>query len=752
MSNVEKLEIEIGDKKISFEVGEVARQAAGGCFVRMGDTVVLVAAAHGTKPREDRDFFPLTVDYRERTYAAGRIPGGFFKREGKARDGEILTSRIIDRSVRPLFPEFFRLEVQLSALTLSHDGLHDTDILAVLGASISLGMSALPWNGPIGAIRIGRVDERFLLNPTLDEQERSTLDLVVAGKKGSILMVEAGSYELSEEMMLEALSIAQVEIDRLCDLQTELFHRIGKPKMAAPIPAVDLDLSRQVNEMARNRFKEAVRTADKATRENMISAIKTEVKEKLVVDYPDAGNVVNGIFEAIEYEEARRLILDESRRTDGRGFEEVRQITIRNGVLPRTHGSSLFTRGQTQALAVATLGSPADQQIMDELEGEYKERFMLHYNFPGFSTGEPKPERGPGRREVGHGALARRALLPLLPDPENFPYTMRVVSDILESNGSSSMASVCGGSLALFDAGVPMKKACAGMAMGLVKEGERSAVLTDIMGMEDHLGDMDFKVAGTTDGITALQMDIKIEGISIAIMKQALEQAKRARLFVLGKMNEVLAEPRAEMSAYAPRMEVVQIPVAKIGALIGPGGKNIRRIIEESGAQVDVEDDGKVYITASDRSSLETAKHQVESYSAEVELGKIYKGTVVRIMPKLGAFVEVMPGKDGLVHISQLDVNRVEKVEDAVKVGDEIEVKVIEIDTMGRVNLSRKAVLKPGSELEGGGLPSQRGAGRGGPDSRGGRDGRGGPPRREFRGGGERRGGSGDRPGGRGYN
>ena len=749
MSNVEKLEIQIGDKKISFEVGEVARQAAGAAFVRMGDSVVLVAAAHGTKPREDRDFFPLTVDYRERTYAAGRIPGGFFKREGKARDNEVLTSRIIDRSVRPLFPENLRLEVQLNAIAMSHDGLHDLDILAVLGASISLGMSALPWNGPIGAIRIGRVDERFVLNPNLDEQDRSTMDLVVAGKKGSILMVESGAFELSEDMLVEALTIAQAEIDRLCDLQIDLFKRVGKAKMAAPAPVVPADLSHKVNELARGRFKEAVRTAEKGARETLVSAIQKDVKEKLSVEFPDGVAHIGGLLDTIEYEEARRLILDENRRTDGRGFEDVRPITIRTGVLPRTHGSALFTRGQTQALAVATLGSPADQQIMDVLEGEYKERFMLHYNFPGFSTGEPKPERGPGRREVGHGALARRALLPLLPDPEVFPYTLRVVSDILESNGSSSMASICGGSLALFDAGVPMKKACAGMAMGLVKEGDKWVVLTDIMGMEDHLGDMDFKVAGTVDGVTALQMDIKIEGISIEIMKRALEQAKRARLFVLGKMNEALSTPRGEMSPHAPRMEVVQIPVAKIGALIGPGGKNIRRIIEESGAQVDVEDDGKVYITALDRSSLETAKHQVESYAAEAEVGKIYKGTVVRIMPKLGAFVEIMPGKDGLVHISQLDVNRVEKVEDAVNVGDEIEVKVLEIDNMGRINLSRKAVLKPGSELEGG-LPSQRGAGRGGPsDSRGGRDGRGGPPRREFRGGGERRGPSG--PPGRGY-
>jgi polyribonucleotide nucleotidyltransferase len=741
MSNAETLEIQIGDKKVIFEVGEMARQAAGSCLVRMGETVVLVAAANGTKPRLDRDFFPLTVDYRERTYAAGRIPGGFFKREGKARDGEILTCRIIDRSIRPLFPEHLRLEVQISALALSHDGLHGTDIIALLGASLSLGLSSLPWNGPIGAIRIGRVDERFVLNPTLDEQDRSTMDLVVAGKKGSILMVESGSFELSEEMLVEALVIAQTEIDRLCDLQMDLIRRIGKPKMEAPAPVIDGELSRKVNELARGRFKEAVRTADKASREALIAGIHKDVNEKLATDYPDAGATIGGLLDGIEYEEARHLILHENRRSDGRGFEDIRTITIRTGVLPRTHGSTLFTRGQTQSLATATLGSPADQQIMDVLEGEYKERFMLHYNFPGFSTGEPKPERGPGRREIGHGALARRALLPLLPDPEKFPYTLRVVSDILESNGSSSMATVCGGSLALFDAGVPMKRACAGIAMGLVKEGDRAVVLTDILGMEDHLGDMDFKVAGTTEGVTALQMDIKIEGISIDLMKRALEQAKRARLFLLGKMTEALAEPRPELSSHAPRMEVVQIPVAKIGALIGPGGKNIRRIIEESGAQVDVEDDGKVYITALDRASLETAKHQVESYSAEVELGKIYKGTVVRIMPKLGAFVEVIPGKDGLVHISQLDVKRVEKVEDAVKVGDEIEVKVIEIDAMGRVNLSRKAVLQPGSELESP-LPSQRGAGRGseGRD----RDRRDGPPRHERRG-------PSDRPGGRGY-
>jgi polyribonucleotide nucleotidyltransferase len=732
--NVERPSIQVGDRTIQFEVGRVARQAAGACLVRMGDTVVLVAAANGSKPREDRDFFPLTVDYRARTYAAGRIPGGFFKREGKARDSEILAGRLIDRSCRPLFPEHLRLEVTIAAIPVSHDGAHDPDILAMLGASVALGMSSLPWAGPIGAVRIGRIDERFILNPTLDEQERSTLDLIVAGKKGSILMVESGSHELSEELLIEALGIAQQEIDKLCDLQTELFKKVGKPKMTVPPPAIDAALVGKVGELARGRYAEAMKMADKHTRESAIDALVADVQAKLAGEFPDQAGAIGGLLATLEYEEARKLILNENRRTDGRGFEEVRPIHIDTGVLPRAHGSVIFTRGQTQALATATLGSPADQQIMDELEGEFKERFMLHYNFPGFSTGEPKAERGPGRREIGHGALARRALLPLLPDPDTFPYTIRIVSDILESNGSSSMASVCGGSLAMFDAGVPMKRPCAGIAMGLIKEGDRWAVLTDILGMEDHLGDMDFKVTGTTEGVTALQMDIKIEGISIEIMTKALAQAKRARLFILDKMAAALPAPRPEMAPHAPRMEVCQIPVDKIGALIGPGGKNIRRIIEETGAQVDVEDDGKVYITAVDRASLETAKRQVESYGAEVEVGKIYTGTVVRIMPRLGAFVEVIPGKDGLIHISQLDVNRVERVEDVVKVGDQVEVKVLEVDSQGRVNLSRKAVIKPGSELETP-LPSQRGAGRGGDERRGGRDRFDRGPRRGDRGG-----------------
>ncbi|MBI4395671.1 MAG: polyribonucleotide nucleotidyltransferase [Elusimicrobia bacterium] len=741
-TNVERREIEIGKSKLIIETGQVAKQAGGSALVRLGDSVVLVAAACAKKPRIGTDFFPLTVDYRERTYAAGRIPGGFFKREGRARDREILTSRLIDRSIRPLFPEHMRFDVQITSLAMSADGVHDIDISAMVGASVSLGMSDIPWSGPIGAVRVGRVNDQFVLNPTLEEQEASNLDLIVAGKKGSILMVESGCSELSEDLLLEALALAQREIDRLCDMQTELFQKIGKPKFEVPAPQINEDLKKRVDELARGAFRDAVRIAEKTAREKTIHELNKSVQEKLVEAFPEQAGDIGSLLGQIEYEEARRLILDENKRTDGRGFEEIRPISGQSAFLPRTHGSALFTRGQTQALATVTLGSPADQQIMDELEGEYKERFMLHYNFPGFCTGEPKPERGPGRREIGHGALARRALLPMLPTEEVFPYTIRVVSDILESTGSSSMATVCGGSLALFDAGVPLKKAVAGIAMGLVKEGDRTAVLTDIMGMEDHLGDMDFKVAGTTDGVTALQMDIKIEGISVEIMKQALEQARKARLFVLDAMSKILGTPNAQLSAFAPRMVIVQIPVDKIGALIGPGGKNIRRIIEETGAQVDVEDDGKVYITSSDGAAMEAAKTMVEFYTAEVEVGKIYKGKVVRIMPRLGAFVEVIPGKDGLVHISQLDVTHVANVEDVVKVGDEIDVKCIEIDNQGRVNLSRKAVIKPGSELETPRPERPSGPPRRFDDRRGG--GRGG-----FRGG--NRGGSGGGGGGRGY-
>jgi polyribonucleotide nucleotidyltransferase len=726
--NVERREILSGNSKIEIETGNVARQANGAAWVRVGDTVVLVAAASSWRVRPGTDFFPLTVDYRERTYAAGRIPGGFFKREGKARDREILIGRLIDRTVRPLFPDHIRFDVQISALPISADEQNDPDIPAMIGASVALAISDIPWNGPIGAVKVGEVDGQLVVNPTLEQQEKSTLDIVVAGKKDAIMMVESGANELSEERLIEALSLAQAEINKQCDVISDLAKKIGKAKIVVPLPEHNQDLVKQVNDLTRAGFRDAVKIADKHSREKAIKDLAEKAHAALDEKFPEDLASIGATLDTIEYEEARRLILEENRRTDGRGMEDIRPIDIRTSVLPRTHGSAIFTRGQTQALATATLGSPADQQIMDELSGEYKERFMLHYNFPGFATGEAKPERGPGRREIGHGALARRALLPLLPDLESFPYTIRVVSDIMESNGSSSMASVCGGSLALFDAGVPLKKPVAGIAMGLVKEGAKYAVLTDILGMEDHLGDMDFKVTGTVDGVTALQMDIKIEGVSIEIMTKALQQAKRARLKLLDIMNEELAQPRPDLSPFAPRMVVVSIPVDKIGALIGPGGKNIRRIIEESGAHVDVEDDGKVYITSADAGSMQAAKAMVQAITVEIEVGKIYKGTVVRIMPKLGAFVEVLPGKDGLVHISQLDVERVERVEDVVKVGDEIEVKCLEIDGQGRVNLSRKAVIKPGSELEssrGGDRGPRRDGGgfRGGDRDRGGRGG-----------------------------
>ena len=738
-TNVERREITAGSTKFEIETGKVARQAAGAVTVRTGDTVVLAASALSSRPRLGIDFFPLTVDYRERTYAAGRIPGGFFKREGKARDREVLTSRLIDRAIRPLFPEHIRLDVQISALVISADEQYAPDISAMIGASAALALSDIPWNGPVGAVRIGMLEGKLVVNPTLEEQDRSTLDLIVAGKKDAIMMVESGSQELSEESLVEALGIAQTHINAQCDMISELARISGKAKLEMPAPSVDAELIKQVSDLSRSGFKEAVKIAEKVAREKFIRELHKKVHTALDEKFPELAGVISERLDLVEYEEMRALILNDNRRTDGRGLEDVRPISIESQVLPRAHGSAIFTRGQTQALATATLGSPADMQIMDELSGEWKERFLLHYNFPGFSTGEAKPERGPGRREIGHGALARRSLLPMLPTPEEFPYTLRVVSDILESNGSSSMASVCGGSLALFDAGVPMKKAVAGIAMGLIKEGDKWAVLTDIMGMEDHLGDMDFKVAGTVDGVTALQMDIKIEGVSLEVMSKALAQAKRARMHILGLMNAHLAAPRPDLSPFAPRMVVVKIPVDKIGALIGPGGKNIRRIIEESGAQVDVEDDGKVYITSADKGSMQAAKSMVEALTVEIEVGKIYKGTVVRIMPKLGAFVEVLPGKDGLVHISQLAVERVERVEDAVKVGDEIEVKCIEVDSQGRVNLSRKAVLKPGSELENrrpeggdrdrGDRGGHRGGGhdRGGPRDHGHGGGHGGP-------------------------
>ncbi len=713
-----RVEVELGKNKIAMETGELAKQANGAVLLTSGETVVLVTAVAAVKPKEGADFLPLTVDYRERTYAAGRIPGGFFKREGKARDGEILTSRLIDRSIRPLFPEGFTHDVQISAIVLSSDGLVNPDILCMIGASAALAVSNIPFNGPIAAVRIGRINGELIVNPSIPDEEDSDLDLVVAGSKDALLMVEGGANEVTEAVMLDALTLALSEIRKACEAQDQLAHGFIKEKMVWQAPQIPAELKAAIESAARPGLREAVKIAEKGERDARVSGINDAAKKAVAEKFPDSGDLTASVLETIIYEEARRLILEEKRRSDGRGYNDIRPLSSRTGVLPRTHGSAIFTRGQTQALVTATLGTPSDMQIMDELEGEFKERFMFHYNFPGFSTGEPKMDRGPGRREIGHGALAKRSLRAVLPPEEDYPYTIRIVSDILESNGSSSMASVCGGLLALYDAGVPVTKPVAGIAMGLVKEGDKYAILTDIMGMEDHLGDMDFKVAGTPDGVTGIQMDIKIAGISVEMLREALEHARVARMKILEHMNQTLAGPRQEMSVYAPRMVTVQIPIDKIGALIGPGGKNIRRIIEETGAEVEVEDDGSVFISSTDSVAVDRARTQVEGLTATAEVGKIYKGKVTRIMG-IGVFVEIMPGKEGLIRMNQLADKFVEKAEDVVKEGEELEVKVLDVDMQGRINLSRKAVTHPGSEVDAR-RPEGAGSGPRGRDSRGG--------------------------------
>jgi polyribonucleotide nucleotidyltransferase len=719
--NVRKVEFPLGKETVKIETGALAKQANGAVLVTAGETVVLVTAVASAKPKENADFFPLTVDYKERTYAAGRIPGGFFKREGKSRDKEILTSRLIDRSIRPLFPEGFTHEVQVSAMVLSSDGVNNPDILCMIGTSAALRVSDLPFAGPISAVRIGRMEGQLVVNPSLPDEETSDLNLIVAGSRDALLMVEGGASEIPEATLVEALSLAQKENARVCAELDKLAAGLQTGQMRWTPLAIVEDLKKAAEDICRDGFKEAVRINEKSARDVKVSEVKEKVHAVLSDKFPESKAAINQVLEGVLYEEARKLILDEHKRTDGRGFTDIRPLASRTSVLPRTHGSALFTRGQTQALVTVTLGTPSDMQIMDELQGEWKERFLLHYNFPGFSTGEPKPDRGPGRREIGHGALAKRSLYPMLPSADDFPYTIRIVSDILESNGSSSMASVCGGTLALYDAGVPVKKPVAGIAMGLVKEGDKYAVLTDIQGLEDHLGDMDFKVSGTPDGMTGIQMDIKISGISVQILTEALEQARQARLKLLEHMMSTLSAPRPELSVHAPRMIMVQIPVDKIGALIGPGGKNIRRIIEVTGAEVEVEDDGSVYISSIDSLAVQRAKEEVEGLTAEAEVGKIYKGKVTRIMG-IGVFVEIFPGKEGLIRMNQLSDHFVEKAEDVVKEGEEIEVKVLEVDMQGRINLSRKAVTHPGSENAPGGhdpVGGPRGGGRD-RDSRGG--------------------------------
>ncbi|MBI3549845.1 MAG: polyribonucleotide nucleotidyltransferase [Elusimicrobia bacterium] len=739
MEQLQKISLQetVGGKNIVIQTGTLAKQAGGAVTVHIDDSCVLTSATCAKDPKVI-SFIPLTVEYRERTYAAGKIPGGFFKREGRPREKEILSARLTDRPIRPLFPEGWNHETMVNTIVLSADGKNDTDVLAIIGGSASLMLSDAPWAGPIAAVRIGRLNGQMVFFPTFEEREQLELELVVAGKKDAIMMVEGGANEVSEDVMAEALTAAQAEINKLCDLQLRLVAETEKAgrkivkRTVTPV-AIPETISKFVAEKATPEIKKVLRQAlmkwdlDKAMAA-LKDGMKKEIVEKAKTDPAWVGGeaFVGRLTEDILYTESREMCLTEKIRQDGRKWDEVRPITISTKVLPRLHGSVVFTRGSTQALVAATLGTPGDMQIMDELEGEFKERFLLHYNFPGFSVGEVKPERGPGRREIGHGALAKRSLLPLLPSEEAFAYTIRLVSDILESNGSSSMASVCGGSLALFDAGVPMKAACAGIAMGLIWEGGRYAIISDINGFEDHLGDMDFKVAGTRQGITGFQLDMKIDGLSVDILKAALAQAKAGRLHILDKMDAVLPEPRAELSSFAPRLIRLQIPVDKIGALIGPGGKNIRRIIEEYGVEVEVEDDGSVFIAGTEALGVDQAKAEVEALSIVPEVGKIYKGHVVSIK-EFGAFIEIIPGHEGLLHVSQIDVKRVNRVEDVLKEGDEIEVKLLEIDPAGKMRLSRKAVTHPGSELEGG-KP-----GGGGGDRRGGGGDRGRRPERAHR-------------------
>ncbi len=681
----------INGKEFIIETGKLAKQANGAVVVRYGDTVVLVTAVAAEEPKEDIDFFPLTVEFEEKFYAAGKIPGGFIKREGKPGEKAILSARLIDRPIRPLFPEGYRNEVQVIATILSVDQENPPDILGITGASAALTISNIPFEGPIAGVRVGYRDGEYLVNPTSSELEESLLDIVVAGTKDAITMVEAGAKEVSEEVIIGALEVAQKEIVKIIELQERLREKVGKEKMTFEPPDIT-GVENKIRELELENIRTSLLTKEKKEREKKLSLIKKSLKERFEDD-EEFIKYLNDAFEKIVKEEVRRLIVTEKKRVDGRGLDEIRPIWCEVGVLPRTHGSAIFTRGQTQALVITTLGASEDEQIVDDITEEENKKFMLHYNFPPFSVGEIRPRRGPGRREIGHGALAERALKAVLPSEEEFPYTIRVVSEILESNGSSSMATVCGATLSLMDAGVGISKPVSGIAMGLIKEKDEFFILTDILGLEDHYGDMDFKVAGTRDGITALQMDIKISGISSDVMRKALEQAKRARLFILDKMTEVIDKPRESLSPYAPRIEVLTINPNKIGDLIGPGGKNIKKIIEETGVKINIEPDGKVYVFSTNEGAFDKAREMIETLTKEAKVGENYLGRVTRIT-NFGAFVEIFPGKEGLVHISNLSTRRIKNVKDVVNVGDKILVKVIDIDDTGRVNLSRKAVIQ----------------------------------------------------------
>ncbi|GKT08016.1 polyribonucleotide nucleotidyltransferase [Desulforhabdus sp. TSK] len=695
----QSVQVEVGGRMLTFESGHVAQQASGSVMMRYGDTVVLVAATKEDRVREGIDFLPLMVDYQEMSYAAGRIPGSFFRREiGRPSEKETLTSRLIDRPIRPLFPKRYTYETQVVATVLSVDMENEPDVVALTGASAALHISPVPFQGPVAAVRMGRVDGEFIVNPTAEQMEKSVLNIVVAASHDAVVMVEGGADFVSEEILVEAIDLAHLAIRPILDAQEQLRQMIGKAKEAPPEVVKDEALIGAVEQAAAQEMRDVMTTPDKLVRRSRKKDLKTRVKAQMEENFPDRQKEVEEALEDLEKKLVRRMMVEEGRRIDDRRFDEIRPISVEIGILPRTHGSAIFNRGETQAMAIVTLGSSSDEQRIDSLGGETFKSFMLHYNFPPFSVGEVKPLRGPGRREIGHGALAERAVKAVLPANGEFPYTIRIVSEVLSSNGSSSMATVCGACLALMDAGVPLTDSVAGIAMGLIKEGDNVVVLSDILGDEDHLGDMDFKVTGNERGITAIQMDCKIAGIDRAIMQRALEQARDGRVFIVGKMREALAIPREELSPYAPRVVTININPEKIRDVIGPGGKVIRAIVAETGAKIDIDDSGRVVVMSPDAAACTKAIDKIKSLTQEPEVGQLYMAKIVRITD-FGAFAEILPGIDGLIHISQLDHTRVRKVTDVVQEGEEVLVKVIEIDKDGRIRLSRKAALeKPTAE------------------------------------------------------
>ena len=690
MSNI--FEMQLGGRTLTVETGKLAQMANGACTLRYGDTVLLVTATNSAKPKEGIDFFPLSVDFEEKLYSAGKIPGSFIRREGKPSEKAILTSRLIDRPIRPLFPKGYRNDVQVVATVLSVDIDHNPDTIAMIGSSIALSISSIPFNGPTGSVSVGLVDGQFIINPTFEQREKSDMYLVVSGTKDAIMMVEAGSNEVSEEVMLNAILFAHEEIKKICDFVQTIANEIGKEKDEYYVFKPLEEVEAAVTEFASQKMKDAIKTVDKQERQDNMEKVKDETMAHFEEIFPENMKDVDEVIYSITKKEVRNMIVKDKVRPDNRAQEEIRPIWCEAGVLPRTHGSAIFTRGQTQVLSVATLAGLSEAQTIDGLDEEEERRYMHHYNFPAFSVGEARASRGPGRREIVHGALAQRAIEPLLPSEEEFPYTIRVVSEVMSSNGSTSQASVCGSTLCLLDAGVPMKDMVAGIAMGLIKDEEDVVILSDIQGMEDFLGDMDFKVAGTEKGITAIQMDIKISGIDEDILKRALAQAREGRLHILGEMRKVIDKPRESLSPYAPMIINMMINPDKIREVIGTGGKVINKIIDETGVKIDIDNDGKVSILSNDQEMCMKAKAIIEGIVAEPEVGKTYSGKITKIM-QFGAFVEILPGKEGLLHISQMDKQRVAKVEDLFKEGDSVEVKLTEIDSQGRLNLSRKVLL-----------------------------------------------------------